>query len=41
VVEGDEVLDLIAAIPLGVGRTGEQSTPLQTLYLDSVTVDEG
>lgn len=39
VTSGFEVLDTIATIPLGVGRSGEQSTPLQSLYLDAVTIE--
>jgi len=38
VVEGLEVLDRIAAIPLGFSARGEMSVPLETLYLESVTV---
>ena len=39
VVAGLDVLDTIATIPLGVGPTGEQSVPLQTLYLNSVAIE--
>ncbi|HSF86142.1 MAG TPA: peptidylprolyl isomerase [Acidimicrobiia bacterium] len=39
VIEGEEVLDAIAAIPLGVGPTGEQSAPLEALYINTVTID--
>lgn len=38
VVEGFDVIDRIAAIPLGVSSQGEQSVPLETLYLETVTV---
>ena len=39
VIEGDEVVDAIAAIPLGIGPAGEQSAPLEALYITSVTVE--
>lgn len=39
VTSGFDVLDTIATIPLGVGRSGEQSTPLLSLYLDEVTIE--
>ncbi len=38
VIDGFAVLDTIAALPLGVGPGGAQSTPLETLYLESVTI---
>ncbi len=38
VTEGLDVLDTIAAIPTGAGPSGEQSTPLQSVYLDTVTI---
>jgi cyclophilin family peptidyl-prolyl cis-trans isomerase len=44
VTEGDEVLDRIAALPLGDRFTGsgvETSVPLETVYLERVTVDVG
>ncbi len=41
VVSGLDVLDRIEQIPLGVGRSGEMSVPLETLYLESVTVTTG
>ena len=43
VVEGDEVLDLIAGLPLGDRPAGfglERSVPLETLYLERVVVEE-
>ncbi len=39
VVEGDGVLDAIAALPLGVGPSGEPSSPLEAMYLNSVTIE--
>ncbi len=39
VVEGFEVLDAIAALPVGPSVRAELSVPLQTLYLESVTVE--
>ncbi len=42
VIEGEDVLDLIAAIPLGDRPTGfsvETSVPLETLYLERVVVE--
>jgi peptidyl-prolyl cis-trans isomerase B (cyclophilin B) len=44
VTEGDEVLDRIAALPLGDRFTGsgvETSVPLETVYLERVTVEVG
>ena len=43
VVEGMDVLDLIAATPLGDRTSGfsvEQSVPLETLYVERVVVEE-
>ena len=44
VVDSDEVLDRIMAVPT-IGRTGttdgEQSLPLETVYIESVTVEVG
>jgi cyclophilin family peptidyl-prolyl cis-trans isomerase len=40
VVEGFETLDLVAALPLGVNPFGETSVPLETLYLEQVTIPE-
>jgi cyclophilin family peptidyl-prolyl cis-trans isomerase len=40
VVEGLDVVDRIAIIPLGVTAGGEPSVPLETLYLERVTVSE-
>lgn len=39
VVEGFEVLDAIAAVPLGFTSRGEPSSPLESVYLAKVTVD--
>jgi cyclophilin family peptidyl-prolyl cis-trans isomerase len=39
VVEGLEVLDLIASVPLGFSPSGEPSSPLESVYLVAVTVD--
>jgi len=39
VVEGFDVLDAIAALPVGPSPRAELSVPLETLYLESVTVD--
>lgn len=38
VVDGFDVLDRIAAIPLGMNPFNEQSVPLETLYIQSVTI---
>ncbi len=38
VVDGQDTLERIAAIPLGAGPTGEVSVPLETVYIDRVTV---
>lgn len=43
IVEGDEVLDLIASLPLGDRNAGgriETSVPLETLYLERVVILE-
>ncbi len=40
VTDGLDVLDRITEVPLGVNpRNGEESVPLETVYLDSVVVD--
>ena len=39
VVEGDEVLDLIAAIPLGA-RGIEVSVPLESIYIERVVIEQ-
>jgi cyclophilin family peptidyl-prolyl cis-trans isomerase len=39
VVDGFDTLDAIAQIPLGVNAFGEQSVPLETLYIEQVTID--
>jgi cyclophilin family peptidyl-prolyl cis-trans isomerase len=38
VTDGFEVLDLISSLPLGRNAFGEESVPLETLYLESVTI---
>lgn len=40
VVGGAETLERIASLPLGPNRFGEPSVPLETLYLESVTINE-
>ncbi len=40
VIEGFETLDAIAAIPLGPNAFGEISVPLETLYIESITIAE-
>ncbi len=39
VTNGMEVLDTIAALPLAVGPSGERSTPLESVYLNSATIE--
>lgn len=39
VVAGADALTGIAAVPLGEGFTGEQSRPLETVYIESVTIE--
>jgi cyclophilin family peptidyl-prolyl cis-trans isomerase len=39
VVEGLDVLDLIATVPLGFSASGEPSSPLESVYLVEVAVD--
>lgn|GEM_PF-279116 len=39
VVDGAETLAAIAAVPLGVSTQGEQSVPLNTIYLEKVTIE--
>jgi peptidyl-prolyl cis-trans isomerase B (cyclophilin B) len=39
VTEGLDVLDTIATVPVGIGRSGERSTPLETVYIESVTIE--
>ena len=39
VVEGFEAMDAIEALPRGMNASGEESTPLETLYLERVVVD--
>ena len=38
-VSGDDVLDSIAAIPVAARPGGEQSLPLETLYIESIRID--
>jgi peptidyl-prolyl cis-trans isomerase B (cyclophilin B) len=38
VVDGLDTLNAITQIPLGVNQFGEQSVPLETLYIDSITI---
>ncbi len=40
VVAGQETMDRIAAIPLGQNAFGETSVPLETLYIETVTIAE-
>ena len=40
VIEGIEVVDAIAAVPVGPSRSGERSAPQQPVTLESVTVIE-
>lgn len=40
VVSGQETIDRIATIPLGQNAFGETSVPLETLYIETVTVAE-
>jgi cyclophilin family peptidyl-prolyl cis-trans isomerase len=40
VVDGFDVLDRIAAVPLGPNAFGEVSVPLETLYIETVTIAE-
>lgn len=39
VVDGLDVLDRIAAVPLGFSSSGEPSSPLESVYLVAVTID--
>jgi cyclophilin family peptidyl-prolyl cis-trans isomerase len=42
VIEGDATLDAIANVPVGPNATGvETSRPLETVYIDSVTINVG
>ncbi len=38
VVSGNETLLDIVRVPLGVSRNGERSVPLESVYIESVTV---
>jgi len=38
-VEGQETIDRIAALQLGANPNGEVSTPLETVYIESVTIE--
>ncbi len=40
VTDGFDTLEKIAAIPLGPNPFGEISVPLETLYINSVTIDQ-
>ena len=40
VVAGLDTMERIAAIPLGANARGELSVPLETLYIESVTISE-
>ena len=40
VIEGIDVVDAIAAVPVGASRSGERSAPAQPVMLESVTVIE-
>jgi cyclophilin family peptidyl-prolyl cis-trans isomerase len=40
VIEGIEVVDAIAAVPVGASRSGERSAPQQPVTLESVTIIE-
>ena len=40
VVDGFDTLELISALPLGMNAFGEMSVPLETLYIEQVTVNE-
>lgn len=39
VVAGLEVMDLIADVPLGVSPRGEQSVPLESVFIETISVD--
>ena len=39
VTEGTDTLDAIAAVPVGPGPSGETSVPLETVYIEAVTVE--
>jgi hypothetical protein len=39
VVDSAETLDAIASVPLGPGAQGEVSVPLETVYIESVTIE--
>lgn len=40
VVDGFDTLEAIAGIPLGTNLFGEQSVPLETLYIERVAIEE-
>lgn len=40
VTDGFETLDAIASVPLGPNAFGEVSVPLETVYLESIVIDE-
>lgn len=39
VVEGEDALDTIATVPVGPNSQGEPSTPLETVYINTVTIE--
>ncbi len=39
VVAGFDVMDTIASVPLGVSAQGEQSVPLESVFIETVTVE--
>ncbi len=39
VTEGMDVVDTIVALPLGIGPTGEQSAPLEAMYIEDVIIE--
>ena len=40
VVAGMDVIEAITQVPLGFNAFGEQSVPLETVYIEHVTIDE-
>lgn len=40
VVDGFDTLDAITAVPLGMSFSGEPSVPLETVYIDRVTINQ-
>ncbi|NIA24789.1 MAG: peptidylprolyl isomerase [Gammaproteobacteria bacterium] len=39
VLDGDTTLDAIAAVPVGPSASGENSNPLETVYINTVTIN--